>query len=159
MTFWKSGELRPLCVFDGQRMPYQEKITATMAWSDMPTCKEQGLATEYLMLRGIFMPAGVPKDAVEYYVGVFSKMRDTQEWRDFMAQGAFNTTVLSGEVYRDWVAKAETTHKELMTKAGFLAERSSGMAESEEQQQAPGVSGPRASRSASRSSSSRSPRW
>jgi putative tricarboxylic transport membrane protein len=38
-----------------------------------------------------------------------------------MAQGAFNTTFLYGDAYRDWVAKAETTHKDLMTKAGFLA--------------------------------------
>jgi hypothetical protein len=30
---------------------------------------------------------------------------------------------MSGKEYRDWVAKAETTHKELMTKAGFLAEQ------------------------------------
>jgi putative tricarboxylic transport membrane protein len=40
-----------------------------------------------------------------------------------MATGAFNTSFMVGKEYRDWVGKAETTHKELMTKAGFLAEK------------------------------------
>ena len=123
VAFWKSGDLRALCVFDGERMPYKDKITPTQAWGDVPTCKEQGLNVEYLMLRGIFMPPGVSKDAVDYYVSMFSKVRNTQEWREFMAQGAFNTTFLTGDFYRDWVAKAEITHKELMTKAGFLADK------------------------------------
>ena len=123
VTFWKSGDVRPLCVFDGNRMPYKNKITATQAWSDVPTCKEQGLDVEYLMLRGIFMPARVQQEVVDYYVDVFKKVRETQEWKDFMAQGAFNTTFMAGKEYRDWVAKTETTHKALMTKAGFLAEQ------------------------------------
>ena len=39
----------------------------------------------------------------------------------FMGNGAFNTTFMSGKEYRDWVEKAEATHKSLMTNAGFLA--------------------------------------
>ena len=121
VAFWKSGDLRALCVFDGKRMDYKAKITATQAWGDVPTCKEQGLDVEYLMLRGIFMPARVSQEVVDYYVGLFKKVRETPEWKDFMAQGAFNTSFMSGKEYADWVAKAEITHKELMTKAGFLA--------------------------------------
>ena len=59
---WRAGNLRPLCVFDAQRMPYKEKVTKDMSWYDIPTCKEQGLNVEYLMLRGIFMPGGVTPD-------------------------------------------------------------------------------------------------
>jgi tripartite-type tricarboxylate transporter receptor subunit TctC len=118
---WRAGNLRPLCVFDGKRIALKEKVTATMAWGDIPTCKEQGLDIEYLMLRGIFMPAGASKDVVDYYIGLFKKVRETPEWTQFMANGAFNTTFMTGKEYRDWVEKAETTHKELMTKAGFLA--------------------------------------
>ena len=120
---WKAGNLRPLCVFDGRRIALTAKVTKTMSWHDIPTCKEQGLDTEYLMLRGIFMPGGVPKAAVDYYVDLFKKVRETQEWKDFMAQGAFNTTFMAGKEYRDWVEKAEATHKSLMTKAGFLAKK------------------------------------
>ena len=52
---WRAGKLRPLCVFDDQRMPYKDKVTETMSWGDIPTCKESGVPTDYLMLRGIFM--------------------------------------------------------------------------------------------------------
>src|SRR5438034_302616 len=50
---WRAGSLRPLCVFDAKRMPYKTKITKTMSWYDIPTCKDTGLDVEYLMLRGI----------------------------------------------------------------------------------------------------------
>jgi len=121
VTFWKAGNVRALCVFDSQRMPYRDKITASMSWYDVPPCKEQGLPVEYLMLRGVFMPANVPQEAVDYYISVFTKVRETVEWRGFMAQGAFNTSFMTGPFYRDWVAKAEQIHKDLMAKAGFLA--------------------------------------
>ena len=55
---WRGGKLRPLCVFDGKQLDYQDKIAGDMAWSDIPTCKSQGLDIEYLMLRGIFMTPG-----------------------------------------------------------------------------------------------------
>lgn len=121
VSHWRAGNLRPLCVFDGQRIDLKQKITKEMSWHDIPTCKEEGLDIEYLMLRGIFMPGGVPAEAVDYYVGLFKKVRETPEWKQFMGNGAFNTTFMSGKKYRDWVAEAETTHKSLMTKAGFLA--------------------------------------
>ena len=58
VAHWRAGDTRPLCVFDSERLAYTEKMTDTMAWSDIPTCKESGIDVEYLMLRGIFMPAG-----------------------------------------------------------------------------------------------------
>jgi tripartite-type tricarboxylate transporter receptor subunit TctC len=117
---WRGGKLRPLCVFDSQRMPYKEKMTDTMSWNDIPTCKETGLEIDYLMLRGIFMPPGVTQDQVNFYVDLFKKVQATQDWKDFMGKGAFNQTFMSGEEYAKWVAAAEQRHKQLMTEAGFL---------------------------------------
>lgn len=122
VSFWKAGQTRPLCVFDSERIKLTDKVTETMAWSDIPTCKEAGIDIEYLMLRGIFMPADVPQEAVDYYVDLFQKVRETPEWQDFMTSGAFNTAFMAGEEFRDWVAGAATRHKELMTAAGFLAQ-------------------------------------
>jgi putative tricarboxylic transport membrane protein len=118
---WRAGALRPLCVFDAQRIPLKEPLADGKSWNDIPTCKEQGLDIEYLMLRGVFAGPGLTPDQVGYYVDLFKKVRETPEWREFMAQGAFNTTFMSGKEYSDWVAKAEERHRELMSKAGFLA--------------------------------------
>lgn len=116
---WRAGQLRPLCVFDDTRMPYKEKVTKDMAWSDIPSCKESGVDVDYLMLRGIFMAGGVKPDQVAYYVDVLKKVTETPEWKEFIQRGAFNTTSLSGEEFRKWVAQQETRHQELMKEAGF----------------------------------------
>jgi putative tricarboxylic transport membrane protein len=118
---WRAGQLRPLCVFDSARMPYKTKVTDSMSWNDIPTCKDAGLPTEYLMLRGIFMPGGVTKEQVDYYVDVFKKVRETPEWKKFMEDGAFNQTFMTGAEYAKWVEQAENTHRDLMKEAGFLA--------------------------------------
>lgn len=120
VSFWKANQTRPLCVFDNERIKLTDKVTSDMAWSDIPTCKEAGVDIDYLMLRGIFMPADVPADAVAYYVDLFQKVRETPEWQEFMAKGAFNTTFMAGEEYKAWLQKAADTHKDLMTKAGFI---------------------------------------
>jgi len=120
---WRAGSLRPLCVFDSKRMPYPNKVTKDMSWEDIPTCKDSGLNVEYLMLRGIFMPGGVTPEQVKYYVDVLDKVRATPEWKKFTEDAAFNTTVMSGKEYADWVAKNEKLHEDLMKEAGFLAKK------------------------------------
>lgn len=118
---WRAGQLRALCVFDEKRMPYKAKVTETMSWGDIPTCKESGLTTEYVMLRGIFMPAGVSKDQLEFYVNMLKKVRETPEWKDYMEKGAFSQTTMSGEDFTKWLGNAENMHRGLMKEAGFIA--------------------------------------
>lgn len=118
---WRAGALRPLCVFDSKPLPGKEKIAGDKSWSDIPTCKSQGLDIEYLMLRGVFMPANVPKEAVDFYVELLKKVRATPEWAQLMQDGAFNQTTMSGADYAKWVATEEQRHRELMKEAGFLA--------------------------------------
>jgi len=120
---WRAGTLRPLCVFDPKRMPYKNKVTDKMAWSDIPTCKEGGLDIDYLMLRGIFMAPGVTQEHVQYYIELFKKVMATPEWNALMEQGAFNRTTLAGKEYVDWVAREEARHVALMKAAGFISGR------------------------------------
>ena len=118
---WRAGKVRPLCVFDSKPLAGKEKIAGDLSWSSIPTCKSQGLDIEYLMLRGIFMPANAPKDAVDYYVELFKKVRATPEWAQLMADGAFNQSFMSGADYTKWVEAEEKRHRDLMKEAGFLA--------------------------------------
>ncbi|MEX0590584.1 MAG: tripartite tricarboxylate transporter substrate-binding protein [Xanthobacteraceae bacterium] len=121
VSHWRGGKLRPLCVFDGKPLAYNEKIAGDLAWSSIPTCKSQGLNMEYLMLRGIFMSPGATKDQVDYYIELFKKVRATPEWADLMKNGAFNQSFMTGSAYVKWVEAAEKEHVELMKAAGFLA--------------------------------------
>ena len=118
---WKAGALRPLCLFDAKRSVYTTKVTATQAWSDIPTCKESGVETEYQMLRGIFMGPGATPAQVDFYVDLFKKVMATEDWKKFMEDGAFNQTFMAGEAFTKWVENADKVHYDLMKEAGFLA--------------------------------------
>jgi len=45
----------------------------------------------------------------------------TPEWKEYMEKGAFNPTFMTGKPFADWLTAAETTHRTLMSDAGFLA--------------------------------------
>jgi tripartite-type tricarboxylate transporter receptor subunit TctC len=120
---WRAGKLRAQCVFDDTRMPYKQKMTDTLSWNDVPTCKEVGVDTDYVMLRGIFMAPGVTQEQVDYYVELFKKVRATPEWKDFMEKGAFNQTFMTGKEFKNWLTLNEALHLQLMTEAGFLAKK------------------------------------
>jgi tripartite-type tricarboxylate transporter receptor subunit TctC len=120
-SHWRAGKLRALCVFDKERLPYPTKLSNGMSWQDIPTCASAGLPAEYVMLRGIFMPPKVSKEQLDFYVDLLAKVRATPDWKEFMEKGAFRQTSMTGTAYFDWLAKNEQMHRELMTKAGFIA--------------------------------------
>src|SRR4051812_15302727 len=121
VAHWRAGKVRPLCVFDDKKLDYKEKIAGDLAWDSIPTCKSSGIDVEYLMLRGFFMSPGVTEEQVNYYVDLFKKVRETDEWQKLMSDGAFNQTFMTGDEYAKWVANAEKEHHTLMKEAGFLA--------------------------------------
>ena len=120
---WRAGGLRPLCVFDDERMPYKARVTETMSWNDIPTCREAGVPTDYVMLRGIFMPGGVTPAQREYFVALMRKVRETPEWKKFIAEGAFNPTALEGDAFVKWLTRAKDEHRTLMNEAGWVTKK------------------------------------
>jgi tripartite-type tricarboxylate transporter receptor subunit TctC len=73
LEVWRAGQVRALCVFDKERIAYKTKVTDTMSWNDIPTCKEEGLDMQYLMLRAMFLPGKVTPDQAAFYVDLFKK--------------------------------------------------------------------------------------
>jgi tripartite-type tricarboxylate transporter receptor subunit TctC len=113
-SHWKAGRVRPLAVFDPERIP-------DASWTDIPTVKEAlGLDIQYNMLRGIFGPPGMPKEAADWYVGFLKKVADTPEFKEYIGKGALKFAFQTGAEYAKWVEGAENLHKELMTKGGLL---------------------------------------
>jgi putative tricarboxylic transport membrane protein len=121
LEVWRAGQVRALCVFDNTRMEYKAKVTADMAWADIPTCKEQGLDVEYTMLRGMFLPGKVSPDQAAFYVDLFRKVVGTPEFKDYMEKQALKPAFLAGADMVSFLEKDEALHKQLMTEAGFVA--------------------------------------
>ena len=120
-ALWSQSKLRPLCVFDGQRLAYPGKLADGQGWADLPTCMSVGIPAQYLMLRGIFMAPGVTADQTAFYVDLMQKVRATPEWKKFMEEGAFNQTFMTGADFVRWVSNEEVRHRLLMQEAGFIA--------------------------------------
>jgi tripartite-type tricarboxylate transporter receptor subunit TctC len=113
-SHWKAGRVRPLAVFDPERIPDAE-------WKDIPTVKEAlGLNISYNMLRGIFGPPDMPKDAAAWYQALLKKAMDTPEFKDYLAKGALKSAYSTGPEYVKWLEEAEQLHKDLMAKGGLL---------------------------------------
>jgi tripartite-type tricarboxylate transporter receptor subunit TctC len=119
-ALWREGKVRPLCVFDGARLGYTERVAGTMSWEDLPTCMSFGVPVQYLMMRGIFMAGGVTPEQVRYYQQLLDRVRALPEWKALMAQGAFRQTTMRGDAFTDWLDRAEQFHKTLMREARLM---------------------------------------
>jgi putative tricarboxylic transport membrane protein len=104
-----------LAVFDPERIPDKD-------WTEIPTIKEAlGANIAYNMLRGIFAPPGMPKDALDWHTGFLKKIFDTKEFQDYLHTGALKAAFATGSEYVKWVEENEKLHKDLMTKGGLIA--------------------------------------
>jgi len=121
LEVWRAGQVRALCVFDKERISYNTKVTATMSWSDIPTCKEEGLDVQYLMLRAMFLPGKVTSEQNAFYVDLFRKLTQTPDYKEYMEKQALKPTFLAGNDMLKFLEEDDALNKGLMTEAGFVA--------------------------------------
>ena len=111
---WKAKRVRPLAVFDPERIPDNE-------WSGIPTVKEAlGADISYNMLRGIFGPADMPKEALEWHVAFLKKIFETKDFQAYLQKGALKPAFATGSEYVKWVEQNDKLHKDLMDKGGLV---------------------------------------
>ncbi len=119
---WRAGTARPLCVFSDKPMDYKKKVT-DIAWSDIPTCKSQGVDVQYQMLRAFFLPPGTTKEQASFYANLMKQVVSKQEWLDYTENMALTRHYITGDEFVDFLKKDMAKHVELMTEAGFAAKK------------------------------------
>ena len=118
---WKAGQVRPLCVFSPKRLPKGENVTPTEGWSDIPTCKEQNIAIDtFQMPRTVWLPAGVPQDAVSFYADVLKKVSETPEWKDYITRTVQTGTYLAGDDLKKFIASDDKSSREVFEREGWV---------------------------------------
>jgi tripartite-type tricarboxylate transporter receptor subunit TctC len=122
LEVWRAGQVRALCVFDKERIAYKTKVTETQSWNDIPTCKEEGLDVQYLMLRGMFLPGKVTAEQTAFYEDLFKKVIQTAEYKDYMEKQALKPIFLSGAEMVKFLEEDDKLNTQLMTEAGFVAQ-------------------------------------
>ena len=69
------------------------------ACSMAPVC----LTSDAIASRTIWLPAGVPSDAVEFYTGVLKKVRETPEWKAYIERSSQTDTLMTGDTLRAYI--------------------------------------------------------
>lgn len=121
LEVWRAGQVRALCVFDKERISYKSKVAGDLSWNDIPTCKDEGLDMQYLMLRAMFLPGKVTAGQKDFYVDLFEKVTQTPEYKDYMEKQALKPILLSGKDMLRFLEDDDTLNKALMTESGFVA--------------------------------------
>jgi putative tricarboxylic transport membrane protein len=120
---WRAGTARPLCVFSEKRMDYKKKVTSTMSWADIPTCKSEGLDVQYQMLRAFFLPLGTTKEQVAFYTDLLKQVVSKPEWTEYTENNALTRHYATGDEFVEFLKKDMAKHVQLMTEAGFAAKK------------------------------------
>ncbi len=118
---WKAGQGRPLCVFSSKRLVAGPKVTETMGWSDIPTCKEQGVAIdEFKMPRTVFLPGGVPPEALAYWANVLDKVFKSPDWAEYITKTSQSGNFLTGTAFTKFIAEDEVRSRQVFEEQGWL---------------------------------------
>jgi len=108
MGHLRSGAIRAIGVFRETR--FQEL-------PDVPTMKEQGLATPaFQMWRGVAVPRGVPDAARAYWLGVMEKVMVSPILKSFIAENVATLAPIPGPAFETFLANQETLYRELLGK-------------------------------------------
>ncbi|NML44044.1 tripartite tricarboxylate transporter substrate binding protein [Ramlibacter sp. G-1-2-2] len=121
VSHWRAGKVRPLCVFSKQRLPLKDKVTADMGWSDIPTCKEQGIPIEeFRMPRTVWAMGDITPEQAAYYGKVMAQVREKPEWRDWLQKGLQSDMFLTGTELARYIANDKANHKVQFSQDGWL---------------------------------------
>lgn len=120
LSQWRGNQIQPLCVFSQVRMTYTEKVAGDKAWSDIPTCREQGLGVEqYRFPRTVFMAGGVSDEQRAFYVELLRKVTQTPEYKAYIKRNALVPTFLAGDELTAYIDKDTAQVSPVFQEAGW----------------------------------------
>ncbi len=109
VDLWQEGKVRPLGVFDEQRIPLPK-------WKEIPTIKEQGYPVSYLMMRSFFGVPGMSDQAASYFRALLKKVYDSAEFQAYLTTNALKPSWLAGPELESWLASQNALHQDLLGK-------------------------------------------
>jgi tripartite-type tricarboxylate transporter receptor subunit TctC len=107
-------KLRPLCAFT----PESPKGGV---YSGLATCKSQGIPIDdYYIMRAVMAPPGLSAGQQAFWVDVFKKVYDSDEWKKFMTDNVLNPDFRSGADFRQFILQYQQLHEDIATKFKWI---------------------------------------
>ncbi len=111
--FYRAGNTMPLVQFTPERMA---------AYPDIPTARELGVDIVYFMQRSINGPPGMSAEAQAWYIDLFSKVYNGEEWQTFCVEDGLDCTEwLAGDDLQAFHGAQIERHKALIEEVGAAA--------------------------------------
>ena len=111
--FYRAGKSKPLVQFTPERMA---------AYKDIPTARELGHDIVYFMQRSINGPPGMDPEAQAFYIDLFKKVFDSEEWQKFCTDDGLECSEwLGGADLAAFHAEQLKRHKALIEQVGAAA--------------------------------------
>jgi tripartite-type tricarboxylate transporter receptor subunit TctC len=111
MGFFQAGKSRPLATFTPNRLK---------VFPNVPTFRELGHDLVYFMQRSVIAPPGIPKEVQDYYVGVFQKVYNSQEWQSYLTKKGLLPGWLTGDKLTAYFVKEKEAHRKLLVSMGEI---------------------------------------
>lgn len=84
-------------------------------YPDVPTLSEQGIESDLPpQTRGVLGPPDMPQAAVDYYIGVFEDLVETDAWQEYAEANAIETAFIPGDEFGEILEEQIQTYSELL---------------------------------------------
>src|SRR5213592_314547 len=115
LQLYQAKKMKPLYAF----MPASP---TTAVYASLPTCKSQGIAIDdYFIMRAIMAPPGLSAGQQAFWVDVFRKVYDSDEWKKFMSDNALQPDFKSGIEFRQFILQYQQLHQDIATKFKWVS--------------------------------------
>jgi tripartite-type tricarboxylate transporter receptor subunit TctC len=112
LAFWQADRSRPIATFTEERLELMP---------DVPTMRELGHDLVYTMQRSFVGAPEMPEEAQAYYIELFTRLAETEEWQKYAAENALLTDLLTGEALQEYFLAEREKHRELLAALGELS--------------------------------------
>ena len=111
LGFFEAGKTKPLAAFTPKRLPM---------FKDTPTFVELGEDMVYFMQRTVVGAPGMSKDAEAYYVDLFTRVFNSDEWQTYRTKKSLQGDLLTGQKLMDYWKNEREIHKTMLIKMGAI---------------------------------------
>jgi len=111
LGFFQAGKTKPLAAFTPQRLPM---------FKNTPTFTELGENMVYFMQRTVVGAPGMSPEAEAYYIDLFTKVFNSDEWQKYRKDKSLQGDLLTGEKLMDYWKHERDVHKDMLIKMGAI---------------------------------------
>jgi tripartite-type tricarboxylate transporter receptor subunit TctC len=112
LGFFEAGKTKPLATFTPKRLPM---------FKETPTFTELGENMVYFMQRTVVGAPGMSADAEAYYVDLFTKVFNSDDWQTYRSKKSLQGDLLTGQKLMDYWKNEREIHKNMLIKMGAIS--------------------------------------